>query len=268
MPADWVGGPGGLLANSRSWDEVQKEYEFVGLFESFEPQITDPESSERFHYWLNQFRYLRAVGELGCSLGEFNGIHNEIESIDDSQVNSKKLAIENRLLPVRQREMAKLSEVYKYLLNSINTRGGFGNLANWEQHVWSTAFKAQDDYLLKYLGELAPVYERSCDYPGEPRLIVPTVRSVIGASENFKLEVICVNMEVNEAKLFYRAFSEKHFSWIDLEHQARAVFRAGLKIDDPGITGFEWYVEVKDNEGSEFLYPAGGALKPAGVTIW
>ncbi len=267
-PADWVGGPGGLVPDARPWEEAAKEYNFVEEFESFRPMIPEFEYTDRYNYWLNQFKYLRSTGKLCCSLGEFNRIRQEVESLDESGAAGKKLMIENQLLPVRQREMAELSEVYKYLLNSISTRGGLGNLANWEQHVWNTSFKPQDDYLQQQLGELPPDYFPSRDYPGDARLIVPTIRTVLNPGETFTLEVICANMEVEEARLYYRAFGERRYKWLSLDHQQRAVYQAKLSFDDTEPTGFDWYVDVKDTGGREFLYPSGGAHKPASVTRW
>ncbi len=62
VPADWVSGPGGVKPDSLTWEERKGDYLFVDTLESLGADVRGEGNQERFAYWLNTFRYLRAVG--------------------------------------------------------------------------------------------------------------------------------------------------------------------------------------------------------------
>ena len=61
-------GQGGLLP-IRDPGSGAEEYEFVDQLRDLRPLVQGPGNRERFDYWLNNFRYLRAVGKLNLHVG-------------------------------------------------------------------------------------------------------------------------------------------------------------------------------------------------------
>ena len=66
-PATWIDGPGGLDPDDRPWWQAKADYAFVDELAALRPSVEGPLALERFDYWLDSFRYLRAMGELRCA---------------------------------------------------------------------------------------------------------------------------------------------------------------------------------------------------------
>ena len=71
-PSDWVDGPGGIKPDARPWDEVAKEYAFVDELAALRERVKGAGNLERFDYWLNNFRYLRANAQVNCTWARYN----------------------------------------------------------------------------------------------------------------------------------------------------------------------------------------------------
>lgn len=253
-PANWVRGPGGIVPDQRIWQEAKKDYQFVDKMEGLRSRIKSPGNLERFDYWLNQFKYMRAIGKLNCSLYEFNKLVSEIKS-EKNEEHQQQL-VKEKLLPIRIRQMEELKEIYKYLLNSITTKGGLGNVANWEQHVYDVVLKPQEKILTEFPGtELSPESMPSKVYPAEPRIIVPTVRSLLQDGEDLNLKVILPGIIQKEASLHWRLIGTGNYQTLELDHISRAVYSA--KIPGGLITGdLEYYIRVVQEDGKPKYFPA------------
>jgi len=252
-PADWIHGPGGVQPDKRSWEEVKQNYLFVNRMEQLRPLIKGKGNLERFDFWLNQFRYLRSMGKLACSIGEFNKRYHEIAHLPAIQRTQR---AKDKLLPVRIREMQELKDIYRYLLNSFTTTGGLGTLVNWEQHIHSTIFKPQADSLrLSLGGPLPPEAMPSKDYPGTPRIIIPVTRTVLQQGEDMNFSVLLPAISVRHAKLFFRPLGSGRYKKINLIHKNRAVYSA--KINRNLISGdFEYYFKIISKTGKKHYFPA------------
>ena len=66
-PSTWVNGPGGINPDGRPWDEVRKEYAFVDELAALRPGVQGAGNLERFDYWLDTFRYMRANARVNCT---------------------------------------------------------------------------------------------------------------------------------------------------------------------------------------------------------
>ena len=89
-PADWVEGPGGIRPDTRPWETVSKEYAFVDEFAALDPQVKGNGNRERYDYWLNTFRYLRAMGRLECAWGEFTTALGQAKAETDPGLRAEK----------------------------------------------------------------------------------------------------------------------------------------------------------------------------------
>ncbi|HZL42308.1 MAG TPA: hypothetical protein VFD66_03395 [Verrucomicrobiae bacterium] len=71
---EWVDGPGGLRPDTHPWNQTSKAYAFVDEFAALEKSVRGSGNRERFQYWLNTFRYMRATAELRCAWGSYNAV--------------------------------------------------------------------------------------------------------------------------------------------------------------------------------------------------
>ncbi|MCD6304498.1 MAG: hypothetical protein J7M21_06005 [Planctomycetes bacterium] len=188
-PATWVGGPGGIKPDTRKWQDVVGQYAFVDELAKLRGRIEGAGNLERFDYWLNNFRYLRAVARLRCAWG--------------AKADAKTLA-------------AALGEVHRYLLAAVSTPGGLGTIANWQQHI-----------IGRIMGKLKLDLPKT--YTGPPRLIVPTARTSLLAGEGLKLKVIILGGPPSEAGLYWRKMGRGEFNRVPLEHVARGVYSVKLR---------------------------------------
>jgi len=154
-PSDWRKGPGGVFTDPRSWDDVRKDYDFISEMERLRQKVRGAGNLERFDYWLNQFRYLRAVGKFCCTLHRFNEAMQRVRDAQNPETR-KKLAVEIAL-PIRREQMDELRKIHKYLLNSISTTGGLGTVTNWQQHNIPMLIEKPGVELAALLGEDLPV---------------------------------------------------------------------------------------------------------------
>jgi len=132
---------------------------------------------------------------------------------------------------------AALAEVYKCLLPTVSTPGELGTVANWEQH------------LLPHMKiEAAKTYE------GPVRVIVPTVRTAVGAGETLNLKVIVLATKPPKgAAVHFRPLGVGAFSKAPLVHVARGVYT--VKVAPPANSDFEYYVEVLPDGGETVRWP-------------
>ncbi|MHC4505281.1 MAG: malectin domain-containing carbohydrate-binding protein, partial [Planctomycetota bacterium] len=69
VPATWVKGPGGLKPDGAPWAKVKAQYAFVDELAALKPRVKGAGNLERFDYWLDTFRLLRATARVRCVVG-------------------------------------------------------------------------------------------------------------------------------------------------------------------------------------------------------
>ena len=257
-PSTWVRGPGGIKPDSRPWEQVRKEYQFVDQFCLLAPRVRGRGNKERFYYWLWNFRYLRAVANVNCTWAKFNEAMKKIKETKDDAAR-KELAREIAL-PIRKQLVGQVAEAHAYLLRTVNTPGAMGNVANWQQHLIPTLLTQPGEELAKILGEELPSDAMpSTQYIGRPRLIVPTVRGSLMAGEDLKLKIIFLDKHKPEdAALYWRPMGRGDFKKIALNHVARGVYSVEINADRIQKRDLEYYVKVSPAEAADLTFPAGG----------
>ncbi|MFC1485748.1 malectin domain-containing carbohydrate-binding protein, partial [Candidatus Latescibacterota bacterium] len=181
-PSEWRNGPGSLFPDHRSWDEVSREYAFVSSLERLRTQVTGDGNRERFDYWLNTFTFMQVAAQLNCFWGEFE---EAMEAVNAETVEAQREALARATaLPIYRRMVAMTGEMYRYLLATVSSSGELGTVTNIETHSMPHLLGETGDALARVLGsDLPPDVAPSREYEGEARLIVPTVRTVIGSGE-------------------------------------------------------------------------------------
>jgi hypothetical protein len=237
-------------ADPRPWETVAKEYSFVDEFAALRPLVSGPGARSRFDYWLGQFEYLKAMGRLRCTRAEFD------QAICAAEASSSQAAI-GAALKARRQLVASWCAMMTRLLETVSTPGELGTVANLELHTrvsggYLTNFDAR---LEKLLGAPLPAdCAVSGDYAGKPRLIVPTVRTVVRAGEKLRLKIIALDKQpVKAVTVKIRPLGGRNWQNISATHLARAVFEAQLLV---AKGDFEYYIEAQTAGAQLLRWPA------------
>jgi len=274
-PSTWIGGPGGVKPDARPWEQAAGEYAFVDELAKLRPLVSGPANLERFDYWLNNFRYLRAVGRVSCTWARFDAAMKKVK--DEKDPDAQKRLAKEIALPIRKELVADIAQVHKYLLATVSTPGAMGNVTNWQQHVMPALLTQPGEELAGILGEPLPDDAMpSKRYEGPARIFVPTVRSSLAPGEDLVLKVIILpEGEHKEAALHWRPMGSGDFSRITLAHVARGVYSARIPAEEIQQRDIEYYVEASPPvigraspaEGRKLVFPAGAPQTNQTVVI-
>jgi hypothetical protein len=252
-PADWVDGPGDLKPDPRPWSEVAKLYAFVDELAGLETRVTGRGNRERFAYWLDNFRYLRDMGQLDCTWARFNAALARAKAEKDPQAR-KRLARE-QALPQRKEMVRLLGEVHRHLLATVSTMGELGTVTNWQQHVMPKVFAAPGEELAKLLGEPLPSdAQPDARCPAEPRLVVPVVRTSLMPGEPLRLTAMVVAAEPEEIVLHWRRLGQGEFQHVLMARVARSVYAVALPAGEIGAD-VEYYIQARLCCGRSLAFP-------------
>jgi hypothetical protein len=210
------GCPSGRLTPDKTpWKDVAPKFVFVDQLEGFGPRVHGAGNLDRFQYWLSTFKYHRSIAQLRCALAQPDA-----------------------------GEIARCyGETYRYLLASVNTLGAMAMVVNLENHDGWTAVVAQ------HVSQGWPT-----SYSGEPRLIVPTVRSMANRGESMTLKLIALDKQpVKSVTVRVRPLGEGAWQTIPAAHVARAVWQAQLPT---AAHDFEYYIEAECVGGKKPVWPA------------
>jgi hypothetical protein len=250
QPNIWTG-PGGIKPDPRPWEEVKKEYEFVSEFVSLQPWIAGRGNQERFAYWVDTFLYMEEIARVECLWAEYDKALEMLKKRHDNPSRAEFAA--RTLLPIRERMVDVLESLHRHLLATVSNTGELGTVANWQQHLLPALMLRPGAALEKILGQELPASAQlPRTYGGPPRIIVPTVRTLVTAEEPLRLKVIILARETpSEAVLYWRELGRGDYSARPLNHRARGVFEA----DCPGGKGdFEYYIRARVGK-EEVTYP-------------
>jgi hypothetical protein len=253
-PADWVTGPGSIRPDGAAWSAVRPHYAFIDELEALRPRIAGAGNLERFDYWLDNFRCLRAMAQVRCAWGRYNVAIAAARTKKSPQA-QREIARE-QALPARKELVAAFGELHRRLLATISNPGELGNVCNWQQQTMPVLLTGPGKELAALLGEpLPPDAEPSKRYLGPPRIIVPTVRTAIVSGESLRLTVVLAGIEPREAALHWRPLGGGEFRQSPLVHVARSVYAVAL-AGEAVRTDFEYFIRVVDAGGQARHWPA------------
>ncbi len=247
----WTG-PGGIRPEPRPWEEVKKEFGFVEELASFKPKVTGRGAVERFNYWLSTFTAMRETARLECLWADYHRAEKEVKA--QAEPRKQALEAEEKLLPIREKMVRTAEAIYESLLATISTPGELGTVMNWEQHLLPAVFLQPGKELEKILGrKLPPSAELPRVYRGEPRIIVPTKRTLLDPGETLRLRVIILASELPaEAVVGWRALGGEKFSEIPLRRIGRGVYEA---ICPDTKEDLEYYIRARFERKDLFFPP-------------
>ncbi len=257
-PEVWMYGPGAFDINRApgKWEDVAKSYAFVDEIAALRPKVRGAGNLERFDYWLNTFHYMRSVGQVISARKTLDDMMKKVNGENDAA--RKKEIARSEAMPARTAVARAWEKMMTHLLAATDTPGELGTISNIEQSTRGALkfVEKHDEALAKILE--APLDDQakvSTSFSGEPRIIVPTVRSVINQGETPKLKVIVLdNDPPAEAGLFWRTMGTGDYQEKPLRHVARGVHEVTL----PAVpeAGLEYYLQVKTAKGKTLVWPA------------
>jgi len=243
-PSTWVDGPGGIQPDKRPWGEVEEEYAFVDEMTALRPNVKGLGHLERFDFWLNSFRYLRAVGQVNCTWARCNTVMEQVRKENDP--GKRKELARTAALPVRRELIEQVAEAHRFLLSAVTTTGGIGTVANWQQHLLPNLLLKPGEELAGILGERLPEDAGlPLSYDGPARLIVPTARTSLTPGEDLRLKAIILGLDKPEkAVLRWRSLGKGEFETVALRPVARGVYSVRIPASRIGSDDIEYYVQA------------------------
>jgi hypothetical protein len=263
-PADWVEGPGGLrLKYFKSWEDAGQKFGFVDEMEKLQPEVAGAGNIERFNFWLNEFRYLKATTRLVCLIDEFNMLASEMKSLP---LTEQKAFAEKNLVPKRIEEMKTLATVHEFLVQLVTSKGTLGNLTNWQQHVIPIFIGKQATELSTILGRELTAEEMPMTNISASLVNIISPTGTLEKGDDFKIEILSMNTEKLIGTISFRMLGQDEFQQLQARHVSRGVYNieipARLIQDD-----FEYYIEIKGNNKIIKTYPAGAPESTGVVTL-
>lgn len=253
----WGSGPGMVKANLTPWTQEAGRYAFVDEMEGLRKAVKGAGNLERFDYWLNTFRYTRAMARFGAAVGELHLIMKE-PVVDKS-----------RALAVRE-ELARLwVDMIRLQMAAVDTPGELGTIANLEQQSRGGAnlVGGHDAALEKILGtSLPPSCTPSTQYEGPARLIVPTVRGIVEPRKPLALKIITLGGQpVKSLVVRVRPLGGESWQEIKVQPVARAIYNVTLPPTD---SDFEYHITALTADGHELVWPATAPELNQTVVVW
>jgi hypothetical protein len=239
--AEWgKRGPGKIVVNMQPWKIVQEQYSFVEDYKSLKPLITGVSNIDRYDYWLNNFCYAEAQAHVGCLLGE-------MQIAADRLKKDHLIATADSIIAIRDQAASAWGVMVNYLLQTVNTTGEMGTVANLEQHSLGSLrlLNAQDSLITAITGKPVPPVNLAHNYSGLTRLIITTKRTLLSSNEDLNLKVrVLSNQSISNATIFWRPLGKGSFTSKSLTHLARNVYSGLISSSDVQNKSFEYYVTV------------------------
>ncbi|KKK47598.1 hypothetical protein LCGC14_3153580, partial [marine sediment metagenome] len=230
---------------------VPIEFAFVDEHAKLRPAVRGAGNRERFNFWCNQLLYTRATTKACCAWGQLEAAL-KVAREEKDPARRKTLAVEN-VLPLYQELVACVGEAYGLLMATVTDIGGIQTVINWEGHNGLLGIEKTGRELTEMLGGPLPKDAAiTAQYQGEPRLIVPTVRSLLEKGATLKLKVIVLdNRRPQEAALFWKPLGAAgDYRKVPLQHVGRAVYTVSLLAVDGDI---EYNIRATTADGTKLI---------------
>lgn len=246
------------MTNGRPWSEVATSYDFVDRLAAFQEQVQGTGNRERFDYWLNSFRFAKAMAQVGCTLGEMDRLTKQIE--DEKEAADKRELALKKALPLRQQLVQQWGRMVTHLLAVVSNPGEMGTVANVEQHSMGTLqlLNKHDKAIEKALGKPLPDDTQPWEqYRGPTRIIVPAVRTSLLAGEDLRLKVIILAQDrLNSTSLYWRPMGAAKYDKLPLRHIARGVYSVTIPASDINKFDLQYHVKATVDGGRHIYFPA------------
>ncbi|MBI4326689.1 MAG: hypothetical protein HY674_15710 [Chloroflexi bacterium] len=253
LPRVLNGCPCGLKPDNRPWNHVAEEYGFVDALQACRGKVKGAGNLDRFDYWIDSLRYLRASGAMECALGQFNQQMGKVNAEQDPA--KRREPAKTSALPAYREVFMRYREALGLLLQTTGSAGELGTVAVWQQVYYPAAIGKPGATLAGALGQPLPAdLQPTKDYQGPPRLIVPTLRGIAGKGERLPVRVIILSENPpRKPKLHWRVLGTGEFAAVDLRHVARGVY--SVVLPPMPEAGLEYYIRAATDDRRQLVFP-------------
>ena len=266
-PAPWC--PGGISPDGRPWAEVEAAYRFVDALAALESMVVGVGNRERFGFWLNNFRYLKATGRVACRIAEVDRAMARVNAEPDAT--TKKQLAREVVLPLRLELRNDWGAMVTLLLGTVGNWGEIGTVLTHEMFNMQELkhFDRHDKALEEIFGEPLPTAARPWpDYRGRDRILLPTTRTSLIAGEDLKLRLMLLsNQSPKSVELYWRRMGKGEFTPLPFRHEGRGVYAAVLPAKAIGGVDIEYHARVETGGGRTLCYPATAPTRNHTVVI-
>lgn len=256
-------GPGKIVVDILPWNIIQKEYDFINVFRKLKPLVAGGGSKQRYLYWYNTFMYAKTQARIGCLLGEMR-IH--AKRLSQHVDHGKDV---ETLIGLRQQAADEWATMITYLLQTVNSTGEMGTLANLEQHSLGSLrlLNAQDSIITAATGKVAPAIKFNNNYQGLARLVITTSRTLLNDGDDlaFKVRVLSKH-HIGPVIIHWRSLGSTIFQSKSINYSASNVFNAELSNREFSNKSFEYYITTKTGT-TNLRYPTESNVEQS-VVVW
>ena len=245
--------PGGIAVNGAPWSAAQGAYAFVDELAALQPRIRGAGNRARFASRVKSFEYLRAIGRVACTRGELDRVAVAMNA--KTNATERAAFARDAVLPVRARLVADWGTMVTLCLETADTWGAIGHVLTHEMFNRGQLrlLEGHDAAIRAAAGTDLPAIPR--EYRGEPRLIVPTRRSVLQEGEALRLRVVVLdNRPPKSAVLRWRVMGRGEWTETALRPLGRAVYTA--EVPPSAGDALEYHIEAVTAVGAILRWPA------------
>jgi hypothetical protein len=234
----------------------------VDQFEALRGDVSGPGNLERFDYWADQFRFMRAMGKVRCARAALNsprlpGEGQGVRAVNSSpRLPGEGQGVRAAALSARRDLVGAWTEMMTCLLQTVSTPGELGTVANLELHsrIGLNMLARRDVVLERALGGKLPAdCALPISYAGRPRLTVLSARTLASRGEGLSVKVLALDRQpVRRVELRLRPLGQGPWRTVAASHVARAVWRVQLP---PAAEDFEYYVVAETGDGRTLHWP-------------
>ncbi len=174
------------------WSETEQSLQFLDQLEALRSQVKGPGNLDRFDWWLNNFRFLRASMKVEAQWYACNQVIAQAKA--ETDVAKKRQITEQEALPIYRELVKSAHAAITAKLLTVQARGSISTVNGilWCMKVGTNGgpISAPLRAISELLGSQAPAgVALPTDYLGAPRLIVPVIRDRMFPGELFSVRI-------------------------------------------------------------------------------
>jgi hypothetical protein len=220
------------------WSEEKAWFNWIDNLENLRTTIRGAGNLARFDYWYNVLRAHRLMANIACELNQYQEKTVAGKLAEASLHRSKLARLWERMMSVQ--------------LQRVHDEVDLGIILNLEWRSWRNWIVGKyDAELIAAGGKLPADKDPAQRYTGKKFITCVPILSQVKPNESVNIKALIMG-QVSNPTLYYRKLGSTSFQAINMNHQARGVYRAAIpsQRDD-----FEWYVKANTSLGN-VIFPA------------
>lgn len=220
------------------WLEEEAWFEWVDQLDKLRKTIEGAGNLARFDYWHNVLKAYKLMAEIACELNQYEATTASRDLAEAASHRSKLARLWEQMMSTQ------VQRVYDEVDLGVILNLEWRSWRNWVEGKYDVSF-------VKAGGTLPHDKDPSQDYGGGRFIACMPLLTHARPGEAVQIKALIMG-EVDKPELHYREFGGDVFTTIDMEHDARGVYRANIPEQQQD---FEWYVTAGTSLG-DVIFPA------------